>query len=178
MQHKHWKQAADDYNKAIAIYPQYCSAYYNLSVVYYQLNQPDKQRDALQKTLSIDDHFVPALISLAHLEFADHKLPETRSLLESAITADPTNIEALALLVRVDYMQGKYEATIADAKRVHSLPHDGYATVHYTAAAAYQQLNRIPEMISELKLYLKEDPTSSNASYVRQTIIELGGKPD
>ena len=75
-------------------------------------------------------------------------------------------------------MEGKYEETISDAQKVHSLPHKAYATVHYTAAAAYQQLNRIPEMINELKTYLKEDPTSSNASYVRQTIIAEGGTPD
>ena len=178
MKRKHWKQAADHYNKAVTIYPQYTVGYYDLSVAYYQLQQPDEQRDALQKTLNIDDHFVPALVSLAHMEFADHKLPETRALLDRAVAVDPVNVEALALRVRVDFMQGKYEETISDAQKVHSLPHKGYATVHYTAAAAYQQLNRIPEMIEELKTYLKEDPTSSNASYVRQTIVAEGGTPD
>ena len=178
MKRKHWKQAADHYNKAVTIYPQYSVGYYDLSVAYYQLEQSDKQRDALQKTLNIDDHFAPALVSLAHLEFADHKLPETRALLDRAVAADPANVEALALRARVDFMEGKYEETISDAQKVHSLPHKGYATVHYTAAAAYQQLNRIPEMINELKTYLKEDPTSSNASYVRQTIVAEGGTPD
>jgi hypothetical protein len=178
MKRKHWRQAADHYNKAVTIYPQYTVGYYDLSVAYYQLQQPDEQRDALQKTLNIDDHFVPALVSLAHMEFADHKLPETRALLDRAVAADPADVEALALRVRVDFMEGKYEEAISDAQKVHSLPHTGYAWVHYTAAAAYQQLNRIPEMINELKTYLKEDPTSSNASYVRQTIVAEGGTPD
>jgi hypothetical protein len=178
MKRKHWKQAADHYSKAVTIYPQYSVGYYDLSVAYYQLEQPAEQRDALQKTLNIDDHFVPALVSLAHMEFADHKLPETRALLDRAVAVDPTNVEALALRVRVDFMEGKYEETIRDAQKVHSLPHKGYATVHYTAAAAYQQLNRIPEMINELKTYLKEDPTSSNAAYVRQTIVAEGGTLD
>ncbi len=178
MKRKHWKQAADHYSKAVTIYPQYSVGYYDLSVAYYQLKQPDEQRDALQKALNIDDHFAPALVSLAHMEFADHKLPETRALLDRAVAADPADVEALALRVRVDFMEGKYEETISDAQKVHSLPHKAYATVHYTAAAAYQQLNRIPEMINELKTYLKEDPTSSNASYVRQTIIAEGGTPD
>lgn len=178
MQQKNWKQAVGHYNKALAIYPKYALAYYNLSTAYLQMQQPDKQRDALQKALDIDDHFVPALVGLAHLEFADHKYPETLALLDTAIAADPADVEALALRVRVDYMQANYQAAISDAQKVHSLPHEGYATVHYTAAAAYQQLNRIPEMIEELKMYLKEDPTSPNAAYVRQTIISLGGKPN
>ncbi|MGA9885108.1 MAG: hypothetical protein WBQ34_15445 [Candidatus Acidiferrales bacterium] len=173
MEHKHWKKAADHFKKAVSIYPQYSSAYYNLSVAYYRMEQPDKQREALKKALASDNHFVPALVSLAHIQFADHKLPKTRDLLNEAISADPTNVEALALLVRVDFLQGQYQETIADAERVHSLPHQGYATVHYTAAAAYQHLNRIPEMIEQLQIYLKEDPTSPSASYVRQTIAAL-----
>jgi tetratricopeptide (TPR) repeat protein len=173
MQRKNWKKAAGHFRKAVSIYPQYSSAYYNLSIAYFQLKQPENERAALQQALKIDAHFVPALVSLAHEEFADHKFPETMDLLNRAISADPTNVDALALRVRVDFMQGKYEETIADAQRVHSLPHQGYATVHYSAAAAYQHLNRIPEMIEQLKLFLKEDPTSPNVDYVRKTISDL-----
>jgi Tfp pilus assembly protein PilF len=174
MERKNWKKAADHFKKAVSIYPQYSSGYYNLSIAYFQLKQPDKQRAALQQALKIDGHFVPALVSLAHGEFSDHKLPEARELLNKAISSDPTNVDALALRVRVDFLQGKYEETIADAQKVHSLPHEGYATVHYSAAAAYQRLNRIPEMVEQLKLFLKEDPNSPNADYVRKTISELG----
>jgi Flp pilus assembly protein TadD len=173
MQHKKWKKASQHFEKAVSIYPKYSSGYYNLSVAYYQLKQPDKQREALQQALKIDDHFVPALVGLAHVEFADHNLSETRDLLNKAISADPANVDALALRVRVDFMQEKYQETIADAQRVHSLPHQGYATVHYSAAAAYQRLNRIPQMIEQLKFFLKEDPGSPNADYVRKTISEL-----
>lgn len=173
MQRKHWKKAATDFKKAVSTYPQYSAAYYNLSVAYYQMGDKDEQRDALRKTLAIDAGFVPALVSLAHLDFADHKLPETRDMLDKAITADPTNINALALRVRVDFVQGKYKEAIADAQTVHNLPHEGYATVHYTAAAAYQQLNNIPQMIDQLNIYLKEDPNSASAAYVRKTIAAL-----
>lgn len=177
MQRKHWKKAAADFKKAISIYPQYSAGYYNLSLAYYQMGKKDEQRDALQKALAIDARFVPALVTLAHIEFADHKLSETKDLLDKAITAAPTNVDALALRVRVDFMQGKYEQTIADEQTVDSLPHDGYATVHYTAAAAYQRLNNVPDMIEQLKLYLKEDPSSPSVDYVRKTIAALESPP-
>ena len=173
IQRKHWKKAANDFKKAVSIYPQYSAGYYNLSVAYYRLGQNDKQREALQACLKINGHFAPALVSLAHIDFADHKLPETGDLLDKAITADPTNVDALALRVRVDFMQGKYKETVADAQTVHNLRHEGYATVHYTAAAAYQRLNNIPAMIDQLKIYLKEYPGSRSADYVRKTIAAL-----
>ncbi len=173
MQHNNWKKAAEHFDKAVAIYPQFASGYYNLSVAFSHLGKPDAQRDALQKALKINDSFVPALVSLAHLEVADHKQEQARTFLDKALSADPTNVEALALRVRVDYLQGQDQQAIADAQRVHDLPHQGYATVHYTAAAAFQRLNRIPEMLAQLQLFLQEDPKNPRADYVRQTIAEL-----
>jgi len=176
MQHNHWKKAAEHFQKATSIYPQYASAYYNLSVAYFRLNKPDAQRDALLRALKINENFVPALVSLAHLDVAEHKPQPARFSLDKAISANPTNVEALALRVRVDFLQGQYQLAVADAQRVHELPHQGYATVHYTAAAALQQLTRIPEMIAQLELLLQEDPSNPRADYVRETIAELKGQ--
>lgn len=173
MQHNNWKKAVEHFNKAAAIYPQFASAYFNLSAAYLRLGKSDAQRDALQKALKVNDSFVPALVSLAHLELADHKPEQAKALLDKAITSDPTNAEALALRVRVDFLLGQDQQAIADAKKVHELPHQGYATVHYTAAAACQRLNRIPEMVVELQTFLQEDPKNPRADYVRQTIASL-----
>jgi tetratricopeptide (TPR) repeat protein len=178
MRHNNWKKAAEHFTKAAAIYPQYCSAYYNLSVAYFRLGRSNDQRDALQKALGVNDHFVPALVSLAHAEFADHNLAETRTLLDKALFLEPTNVDALALCVRVDFLQGRYEQTVTDAKKVHSLPHEGYASVHYSAAAALQRLNRIPEVIAELRTFLQEEPNSPSAKSVRETIAALENQPD
>jgi len=173
MQHSKWKKAAEHFNKAVAIYPQYASAYYNLSLAYNHLGESNEQRGALQNALKINDRFVPALVGMAHLEVSDQHPGQALALLDKAVAAEPTNVEALALRVRVDFMQGQDQQAIADAQKVHSLPHHGYASVHYTAAGAYQRLNRIPEMIVELKTFLQEDPNNPKADYVRQTIAEL-----
>jgi Flp pilus assembly protein TadD len=177
MQHNNWKKAAEHFNKAVSIYPEYASGYYNLSVAESLLGKSDAQRDALQKALKINENFVPALVSLAHLEVADHKREQARTLLDKAVIADPTNVEALALRVRVDFLQGQDQQAIADAQKVHDLPHSGYATVHYTAAAAYQRLNQLPQMLAQLQLFLQEDPKNPRADYVRQTIAELQSQP-
>jgi tetratricopeptide (TPR) repeat protein len=176
MQHNNWKRAVEHFSKAASIYPQYASAYYNLSAAYLRLGKSDRQRDALEKALQVNEKFVPALVSLAHLEVADHKPELARPLLDTAITADPTNVEALALRVRVAFLEGQDEQAIADAKKVHDLPHSGYATVHYTAAGACQRINRIPEMLAQLQLFLQEDPNNQLADYVRKTIAEVQGQ--
>jgi tetratricopeptide (TPR) repeat protein len=176
MQHDNWKKAVEHFKKAASIYPQYASAYYNLSAAYLHLGRSDAQRDALEKALKVNDSFVPALVSLVHFEVADHKPEQARALLDKVMSADPTNVEALALRVRVDFVQGQDQLAIADVQKVHEMPHAGYATVHYTSAAAFQRLNRFPEMLAQLQLFLQEDPKNPHTGYVRQTIAELQGK--
>lgn len=175
MQHSNWQKAADHFNKAISIYPQYASAYYNLSVAYSHLDKPDAQREALQNALKINDNLLPALVSLAHLYVADHKPEQAKQQLDKVLAINPTNVEALALRVRVDFLLGQDQQAIGDAQKVHDLPHAGYAAVHYTAAAAYQHLNQIPQMIAQLQLLLQEDPKNPRADYIRQTIAQLQG---
>ncbi len=173
MQHDNWEKATEHFNKAVSIYPQYAFAYYHLSAACLHLGKFDAQRDALQKALKVNGSFVPALVGLAHLEVADHKQEQARALLDKAVSTDATNVEALALRVRVDFLQGQDQQAIADAHKVHGMPHQGFATVHYTAAAAFQRLNRIPEMLAQRQLFLQEDPKKPRADYIRQTIAEL-----
>ena len=55
-----FSKAAQRLNRAIAIYPEYASAYNNLAVVYSRLGDIAREKDALEKAISIDDHFALA----------------------------------------------------------------------------------------------------------------------
>ncbi len=177
MAHKHWNKAMDHFNKAIAIYPQYSSAYNNLAACYEKLGQKDRQRDALQKAISANDHCVPAMVNLAYMAVDDHNLSEAVILLNKATAADPNYVEALVLMARVDFMQARYDDAIAAAHKVHSLPHEHFAIVHYTAAGAYEREGRLPEAIAELQLYLKEEPTGPRSDAVRKAIAAFQKEP-
>ena len=170
MARKHWNKAMDHFNKAIEIYPQYSSAYNNLAACYEKLGQKDRQREALQKAISANDHCVPAMVNLAYMAVDDKNLPEAVNLLNKAAAADPNYVEALVLMARVDFMQARYDDAIAAAHKVHSLPHEHFAIVHYTAAGAFEREGRLPEAIAELQLYLKEEPTGPRSDSVRKAI--------
>ena len=164
-----WDKAIDHLNKAIAIYPQYSAAYNDLGVCYGRLKQEDKQREALLKAISVNDHCIPALVNLAHMEMKDNHLLDAVESLNKAIQTDPTNVEALSLLTQVEYMQGHYDQAIIDAHKVHGLAHH-YSIVHYTAASALQKENRIPEAIVELEVFLQEEPQGPRADAVRRVL--------
>jgi hypothetical protein len=177
MAQENWDQALEHLNKAVAIYPQYSSAYNDLGVCYGRLGQRERQREALQKAVSVNERCVPALVNLAHMDVVDHKLPDADLLLKKAVTADPTNVDALSLEAEVDFRQGLYDLAIAAAHRVHGLPHEHFAIVHYTAASALLQENRIPDAIAELQVFLQEEPTGPRADAVRKAMESLEQQP-
>ena len=106
MAQEHWDKALEHLNKAVAIYPQYSSAYNDLGVCYDRLGQKERQREALQKAVSVNERCVPALVNLAHMDVVDHQLPEADLLLKKAVTADPTNVDALTLQAEVGLQAG------------------------------------------------------------------------
>lgn len=173
MARRDWNQALQHLTRATEIYPQYVSAYSNLGVVYGQLNDPARQREALEKAVSLNDHFPPALVNLARIDYRDKRLEEAQRLLEKAARVDPTNPQTLTLLAQADLANQDYDAAIANARRVHNLPHDHLAVVHYIAARALQLKNRAQDAFAELETFLKEEPDGPRAARVRDEAAAL-----
>ncbi len=168
-----YQQAIDQLNKALTLYPSYAEAYNNLAVLYARLGDTAKERDALHKATVANDHFAPAFVNLARMEMKEHNFAAAEADLTKAVTADPTDVRTLALLAQAQLLDVHYEDAIASARKVHSLPHKSYALVHYVAARACERLHRLSEAVSELTLFLKEEPAGERANAARQEMAAL-----
>lgn len=168
-----WKQAIDLLHKAIAIYPQYAMAYNNLGVVYAHMNDPAHEQQALEKAVSLDQHFAPACRNLAKVYLRQRDYSKAESLLGKGLSTDPNNGEYLTLMADVQYMEGRYDAAIDDAQKVHALPDAHPSIVHYIAAMAYQQERRPAQALAELQMFLNEEPTGPRADRVRSDLAKL-----
>jgi lipopolysaccharide biosynthesis regulator YciM len=145
-------------------------------VCYGELGQKDKQREALVNASRVNDHFVPALVNLAHMEMKANHLNAAVTLLNKAATADPIRVEAISLLAQAEFAQGHYDAAIADARKAHQLPHQRFAIVHYTAASAFEKENSIPDAIAELQVFLQEEPQGARSDVVRKVLATMQGQ--
>lgn len=173
MKKRNWQKAIERFNKAIEIYPQFSAAYNNLAVCYGQLGQKEQQRKTLEKVLSVNERCVPALLNLSDIDIREHNFVEASSLLDKAVRIEPNNVEALSFLAQVNLAQGQYALAIATARKVHSLAHQDYTTVHFTAASAFEHEGRVQDAIAELQIFLKESPRGPNADAARTAIVNL-----
>jgi tetratricopeptide (TPR) repeat protein len=168
-----WQKAIDQLNKALALYPSYAEAYTNLGVVYSRLGDSEKEREALRKAIAANDHFAPALVNLARMEMKEHNFAGAEVHLQQANAADPTDARTLALLAQVQLLDRHYEDAIASADKVHTMSHGSYPLVHYVAARACERLNRLSDAVSELKLFLTEEPSGDRAAAARQEMAAI-----
>lgn len=173
MARQEWSKAAELFNKAIAIYPQYVAAYNNLGVAYGRMNDTAREQEALQKAISLDEHFAPACGNLAKLYLQQKKFPEAEGLLGKALSVEPNNGQDLILLADTQYMERHYDAAIATAQRAHSLPNEPHSVAHYIAGMAYEQENRKQQALAEFQIFLSEEPAGPRAEHVRSDIAKI-----
>jgi hypothetical protein len=77
------------------------------------------------------------------------------------------------MLVMAEVQDGKPDDALRDAQKVHTLPHDGYAVVHYIAGEVLEEKHEYAQAGAEYNLYLKEAPNGPEAAQVRSAVARL-----
>jgi|SRR5579863_376060 len=170
---ENWNKAKERLMQALAIYPRYAAAYNNLGVVFGRLGDRAGEREALQKAVSLDDRFAPAYANLAKMDITDHNFSDAEMFLKKATDADPNSVQNLMLLANVELMNKHFDDAIANCHKVHSMPHQSEALVHYIAARALQHENRPADATAEFHLFLDEEPSGPRAEAVRKEMAAL-----
>jgi len=173
MAEQNWKKSLEHLNRAIALAPQYATAYNNLGVLYAKMNDIPHEEEALKKAVSLDEHFAPALLNYGKLCVLQKNFPQAEDLLQKAVSVDPNNSESLMLLADAEYMNRHFDTAIASARQAHSLGQDHPPFVHYIAARAYEQENHPQQALAEFQTFLKEEPKGKRADYVRGDIAKI-----
>ncbi len=164
------------FDNAIRSYPTYARAYNGLGVVYMRTGKKDDGRKAFEAAVKNDDHLALALVNLARLDISEGNYPRAEGYLDRALSAEPENLDALALATLAEFMVGRMDSVIDNAHRVHAQAHGQYAIVHLLAARALHKKNLDNQSIAEYKLFLEESPASPNAARARTELEALQKK--
>ncbi len=128
-----YPKAAEQFEKAVAAYPQYETAYNNLGVMYIQMNEPVKARAAFEHSVALNDKNADGDRNLARMLIHDGNYPRAEELLKKSLMVEPLNPVSLTLLCDAEMKTGDEDGALVTARKVHQLPHEGYSVVHVIA---------------------------------------------
>ena len=167
------KKSEEHLRKAVEIYPKYARGWNNLGVILMREGDRAGAIDAWQKSIAADSKFPSGYLNMARVEMKDKKMPEAADYIARAAACDPNNPDVLALRASEELLTGQFEKALADAQRVHGMPHAHLADVHLISAEALLHMNKNADALKEYEVYLKENPDSPNAAAVRTEMAQI-----
>jgi tetratricopeptide (TPR) repeat protein len=173
LSNNNYNKARSLFEKAIAVYPRYDAAYNNLGVIYVQLNEPTKAWLAFDHAVQINDKNADADRNFARLLVQTGAFKRAESLLRKSLVVDPLNPAALMLIAGAEIATGDWDGALRDARKVHELPHEGYAEAHYIAGRAFEQKHQLRDATEEYELFLKESPDGPEVEAVRRALSRV-----
>jgi tetratricopeptide (TPR) repeat protein len=162
--------------QAITLYPNYDLAYFALGKLGLAAGDRNGAKTDFQQAVKLNDAFAEAQRELAKLLLADKDYTGAEPALLAALRSEPNDLWTLSFTALAELELGKYNEALACVSHVHSVKHEGYASVHLIAAKSLEALNRPDEARAEYRLYLSEDPSGSNAERARQGLARLGNR--
>jgi Tfp pilus assembly protein PilF len=174
---KNWEEARKHFEAAIAAYPDYDVAYNGLGQALANAGDATAARTAFEKAIKINDNFAMAYRNLARISLSERKFDEMDNLLTRSLSSDPLNAWALAYAAYAELQLHKFDGAIDHARKAHSVPHEGLASIHIVAARALEEKQQPAEAASEYRMYLQEDPTGRDSERARKAIARLSGAP-
>ncbi len=168
-----YPKAAEAFEKAVAIYPQYDMAYDNLGVTYVMLGQTGKARAAFERSVQLNDKSPDADRNYARLLLESNENKRALELLNKSLSVDPLNPSTLTLISIAQFRTGDVDDALQNALRVHQLAHEPHAAAHYIAGRAYEEKQEYQKARVEYETYLQEDPDGPDAAQVHGALSRL-----
>jgi len=172
--HKEWPEAKKRFEAALGIFPDYDLAYNGLGDADMASGDMAGARTAFEKAIALNKNFAEAYRNLARVAFAEHNFEEADNLLTQSLAIEPSNARALTYAANAELLTHKYKEAIEHARKVHTMPHDGLASVHIVAARALEATQQPQEAAKEYQLYIDEDPKGRDVAMARDSIVRLG----
>lgn len=166
-------KAAQYFEKATSLYPEYDTAFNNLGVMYYQMGQTEKARAAFERSVALNDKNPDSDRNLARILIHDNNFSRAEDLLKKSLMVEPLNPVTLTLMCVAQIQTGDDDGALATARRVHQLPHEGYSLVHDIAGQAYEHKGQPQNAYIEYGTYLRESPNGPEAGQVRNALARL-----
>lgn len=168
---KLYKQALEEFEKAIKIFPEDLSIFKYLGLTLYKLNQKDKAISILKKALNKKSNDIGLLLSLGKIYLKEKELEKAEKCLSKAISVKPDSHKAIMELANVKYQQRDFDSSIKLFKQALKI-NPRLMNVYNKLAGIYLKKNQKEDAIKAWKKVLEIDPSNK----VAKRNLEILGK--
>jgi hypothetical protein len=173
LRNKKLPSATQHLEKAVAEYDKYAAAWSELGSIYSAGNETDKARQAFEKSIAADAHYIPPYIGLGVLliqnqdyEGAIDKAGKARAL--DTTLGVPASLHALGNF-KLERMPAAEKSGL-DAEK---LPHPNFPQLHAMLADIFMVKQDYPHAAAEMRAYLKEAPNGPFAEQTKKNLAEI-----
>jgi len=178
------------FEKAVAIYPKYTYAWFQLGAVLQNLAEKEPARTAYTHATTIDSKFLPPYLSLASMAYQAGDWTQVLNLTNHVLDSDSlqyANVTGYIVdLDPLDYAEAYFYNSAANYKlnRIEDAEKSGlkaerldvrprFPQLHLLLAEIFARKNDYATAISETKIYLELAPHAKNADQVREQLAQL-----
>lgn len=177
MDKKHWEEAKDHFQKAVAAFPKYAEAFNSLALVEIQLKDDKGAVEAFRSATQIDPTLQEATKYLGQFYYENKQYKDAEPYLLRCAANQPQSAQVLTVLANTELQNGESDLALANARKVPSLAnHQQFAISHLIVAQALDGKGKDDEIAKEYEKYLKEAPDSPLAPRVKDALAKLKSK--
>jgi tetratricopeptide (TPR) repeat protein len=175
LQKQKWEDGQKQLQKAVAIYPQYAAAWFDLGRVYEQQNNLEEARKAYGQAVAADEKFVKPYLQLANLAAREQKWEETAANSERVMKLNPFDFPGAYFLHAVAAYNLKKldvaEKSCRDGLKAD--PQHRFPKMDHVLGVILAQKQDFAGAARHMKNYLQLAPNASDAEVVKSQLAQI-----
>jgi tetratricopeptide (TPR) repeat protein len=169
----HIDSATQHMEKAVTQYDKYAAAWNELGSLYATSRATEKARQAFQKSIEADPHYIPPYLGLAQLELQNNEFEPAVETAGKALDLDPSIGVANFIQAIGNLKLNRLDAAEKSAQMAEKVPHENISDLHALHASILLQKQDYPNAAAQMRAYLKEFPQGRFADQMKQDLQRI-----
>ena len=175
MTNEKWAAAQKQFERAVAIYPEYAGAWSDLGEVLHKQSQAEQARAAWQHALDADPKYIKPYLQLTRLDLEEKRIEDAAALAERALAMNPVEFPAIYFYhAAATYALKRFEAAEKSARRTIDLDsHHEFPRAELLLGSVLAAKGDRAGAVEHLKKYLELWPKAPDIVQVNEAISQL-----
>ena len=135
--------------------------------------QNEKSRQAFEKAIAADPHYIPPYLGLAQLELQNQEFEPAVETAGKALELDPSIGVANFIQAIGNFKLNRLDAAEKSAQMAEKGPHQNMPDLHALHAEILLQKQDYPDAAAQMRAYLKEFPQGRFADQMKKDLQQI-----